>query len=150
MYLEALARAAAADGVVSKAEREDLLKVTRWLRLGEGDMQLALSRAQDSVTGTRGAVQRVPISAGELSGKSVCFTGETACTIRGEPISREMAEAFAASAGLIVKSGVSKKLDLLVTADPLTLSGKGRKAREYGTRIVAETLFWQMIGVTVD
>jgi len=61
-----------------------------------------------------------------------------------------MAERLAASAGLVIKSGVSKKLDILVTPDALTLSTKARKARQYGTRILAESVFWQMIGVQVD
>jgi DNA polymerase-3 subunit epsilon len=44
---------------------------------------------------------------------------------------------------------VTKKLDILVVADPHTQSGKARKARQYGTRIVHEPVFWQMLGVTV-
>ncbi|MCF8231713.1 MAG: hypothetical protein K9J27_05930 [Bacteroidales bacterium] len=44
----------------------------------------------------------------------------------------------------------SKKLDYLVTADPNSLSGKARKAREYGIRILAEPTFRNMIGVAVE
>jgi DNA polymerase-3 subunit epsilon len=44
---------------------------------------------------------------------------------------------------------VTKKLDLLVLADPNSTSGKARQAREYGVRLVAETAFWEMIGVEV-
>jgi len=149
MYLEALARAAVADGVVSQTEWEDLVVVTRWLSLSEGDAKVALAKARDSADAAVGAA--VPATdRTALSGRSVCFTGELACSIGGVPISREAAEALAKSAGLIVKSGVSKKLDLLVTADPLSLSGKAVKARAYGIRIVAEAVFWRMIGVAVD
>jgi DNA polymerase III subunit epsilon len=41
-------------------------------------------------------------------------------------------------------------LDLLVVADPDSMSGKAKKAREYGIRIVAEPVFWSMMGVNVD
>jgi DNA polymerase-3 subunit epsilon len=53
------------------------------------------------------------------------------------------------AAGLEVADSVTKKLDILVVADPHTQSGKARKARQYGTRIVHEPVFWQMLGVTV-
>lgn len=39
---------------------------------------------------------------------------------------------------------------MLVVADPDSLSGKARKAREYEIRIVAEVAFWSMIGVEVS
>ena len=70
--------------------------------------------------------------------------------IGGDTISREQAEALAANAGLVVAKSVTKKLDLLVVADPQTLSGKAKKAREYGTRIMAEMAFWKAIGVPVE
>jgi DNA polymerase-3 subunit epsilon len=144
-YLGGLARAAVADGIVTMAEREDLVCVTRLLGLSELELDQALEQARH---GAR--TPDSPIEANTLVGQSVCFTGEMTCTLRGAPISRDMARTLAASAGLVVKGGVTKKLDLLVTADPLTLSTKARKAREYGTRILAERVFWQMIGVQVD
>jgi DNA polymerase-3 subunit epsilon len=45
---------------------------------------------------------------------------------------------------------VTKGLDLLVVADPDSLSAKARKGRQYGTRIMAEAVFWQAIGVAVE
>lgn len=143
-YLNALARAAVADGVVTMSEREDLLLVSTLLGFGEEPLNVALDRARG------GHEAEVVVSTESLSGKTVCFTGELRCEFGGQPITREMAESFAHAAGLIVKSGMSRKLDVLVTADPLTLSGKGRKAREYGTRVIAESVFWQMIGIGVD
>jgi len=56
----------------------------------------------------------------------------------------------AKKAGMIVKNGVVKKLDLLVVADPNSMSGKAKKAREYGIRIIAESEFWRKLGVQVD
>jgi DNA polymerase-3 subunit epsilon len=143
-YLNALARAAVADGVVTEAERRDLLLVATLLGLSEGALNGALDQARDS-----GASQVAPATE-SLAGKTVCFTGELRCEFGGQPITREIAESLAEAAGLIAKGGVSRKLDILVTADPLTLSGKGRKARQYGTRVIAESVFWQMIGIGVD
>jgi DNA polymerase-3 subunit epsilon len=51
---------------------------------------------------------------------------------------------------MVIASNVTRKLDLLVVADPDTQSGKAKKARDYGVRVVADNVFWRMIGVTVD
>ena len=61
-----------------------------------------------------------------------------------------MAESLAADAGLGVVQGVTKKLDILVVANPASLSGKAKKARAYGIRIVAEPVFWQLLGLNVE
>ena len=80
----------------------------------------------------------------------MCFTGAITDTINGQPITRQMAEMLATNAGLIVATGVTKRLGILVLADPESESGKARKAREYGTRLLAPSTFWGMIGVSVD
>ena len=51
---------------------------------------------------------------------------------------------------MIVKKTVTKKLDYLVAADPDSMSGKAKKARQYGIRILAEPVFWRMLGVDVQ
>lgn len=90
-------------------------------------------------------------NAGEsLVGSSVCFTGQLTSTLRGEPITRDRAQMLAAEAGLAIRQGVTKDLDLLIVADPHSQSGKAKKARQYGTRILAEQTFWRAIGVPVD
>lgn len=45
-----------------------------------------------------------------------------------------------------MKANVSKGLDVLVVADPDTQSGKATKARQLGTGVMAEPVFWQAIG----
>ncbi|MCA9082247.1 MAG: BRCT domain-containing protein, partial [Planctomycetaceae bacterium] len=85
-----------------------------------------------------------------LSGQSVCFTGQLQSTIDGEPITRDMAEALAKKMGMVVASNVTKKLDILVVADPNTQSGKAKKARDYGIRVLSDIVFWRMAGVTID
>jgi DNA polymerase-3 subunit epsilon len=61
-----------------------------------------------------------------------------------------MAEQLAEDKGFRVLSSVTKKLDLLVVADPKTQSTKAKKARQYGIRIVHEPVFWRSLGVQVD
>jgi DNA polymerase-3 subunit epsilon len=61
-----------------------------------------------------------------------------------------MAEQIASKKGLQVMPSVTKKLDLLVVADPNTQSGKANKARQYGIRIVHEPVFWRVLGLVVD
>jgi hypothetical protein len=39
---------------------------------------------------------------------------------------------------------------MLVVADPDTLSGKAERARQLGTRLIAEAVFWRLIGASVD
>lgn len=72
------------------------------------------------------------------NGMSVCFTGKL------ETMGRKEAEAKATDAGFAVKN-VSKGLTYLVTNDPSTNSGKGKKARELGINIISEKEFLKMI-----
>ena len=146
-YLKTLAVAALADGRVSEAERHDLAEVAEWLGLGASAIDEAVVEARKARAG--GGQAQIP-AAKNLEGKSVCFTGAMRCTLGGQPMTREMAERLAFSKGMKVASGVSRQLDVLVTADPLSLSGKASKARAYGVRIVAESLFWRMLGIPVD
>ncbi|HWI62997.1 MAG TPA: exonuclease domain-containing protein [Symbiobacteriaceae bacterium] len=82
-------------------------------------------------------------------GKTVCFTGEGQCRVNGSRLTREMAADLAARHGLTVTEAVTKKLDLLVAADPFTQSGKAKKARQYGIPVVHEAEFWKALGLKV-
>lgn len=144
-YLGTLIALAYRDGVVTDRERADLDLVGEVLGLGSIEEILEdLASARGATTSTSSTEQR------SLSGQSVCFTGTLLCSYNGQPITRDEAHALAARAGLIIAPSVTKKLDVLVVADPDSLSGKAQKARRYGTRIIAETAFWPMIGVEVD
>jgi NAD-dependent DNA ligase len=61
-----------------------------------------------------------------------------------------VAQALAQGAGLEIRDSVTRDLDILVVADPKTLSTKGRKARENGCRVIAEMEFWRLLGVKTD
>jgi len=68
----------------------------------------------------------------------VVFTGEMS-------VPRPVWEKRAVAAGLVPRSGVTKKVKLVVTADPDSLSGKARKAADYGIPIVTEEAFAAML-----
>ncbi|HEY1600528.1 MAG TPA: exonuclease domain-containing protein [Pirellulales bacterium] len=147
-YLRELACAALADGVVTESERRDLLGVSRLLGFDNTVLDSVLSEVR---TERGGRPAGTPAHTHhELISKSVCFTGALACRLGGEAITRENAQQLAEAAGLIVADGVTKSLDVLVVADPNSLSSKAEKARKYGTRIMAEQAFWRSIGVSVD
>jgi DNA polymerase III subunit epsilon len=143
-YITRLVAQAVADGIVTPAERRDLEEVATALGI-ESTLLEALLR--DGVAAGGVAPGTKPNCS--LSGKTVCFTGELRSSIDGELVTRTDAEHLAAQAGLIVLRGVTKKLDILVLADPDTQSGKAKKARGYGTRLMAEAVFWNELGVRV-
>ncbi|MBX7104610.1 MAG: 3'-5' exoribonuclease [Gemmataceae bacterium] len=148
-YLLQLAIAAVADGVVTDSERRDLKMVAKLLGQPSEELDQVLTEAASRIAEVGGA-KKSPASANEsLAGKRVCFTGELQCTCDGTLISRDKAEALATAAGLVPVGNVSKKLDLLVLADPNSQSGKAKKARDLGVRIIHEPLFWKSIGVRV-
>lgn len=149
-YLKQLAAAALADGHVTDAERRDLILVARLL--GQQDWELDQMLAEAAASAARGPFANRPMGSAEesLAGKRVCFTGELRCRYHGEPISRDLAEELATEAGLIVMDSVTRKLDLLVVADPHAQSAKAKKARQYGIRIMHELVFWKAIGVDVE
>lgn len=138
-YLTALRTRFLQDGSLSESEGRDLEAVT------------ALLGVSGTVVEEADTPEPLQFAAAEdLAGLSVCFTGELESTICGAPISRSRAQELATNAGLQIKSGVSKKLDILVVVDPDSLSGKARKARDLGVRIMAEQAFWEALDVDVD
>jgi len=139
-YVGTLVALARRDGVVTERERADLVLVAE--ALGINAVHELLDRPMR--TQAEGLEDR------SLVGRSVCFTGELTCHHEGDLVTRERAHGLAEAAGLVVMPRVTKKLDMLVVADPDSLSGKARKAREYGIRIIAETAFWSMIGIEVS
>ncbi|GGO78922.1 BRCT domain-containing protein [Nonomuraea cavernae] len=72
-------------------------------------------------------------------GDQVVFTGEM-------DDDREVWEGRARQAGYLPHPNVTKKVRLVVAADPDSLSGKARKARAYGIPIVTPHAFVGMLG----
>lgn len=143
-YLRALAATALADGVLTDLESDDLRDVATALGFGIGEVAAALHEAR---VHTPSATTN-PAQVGGLRGLGVCFTGALQARVAGAPMRREQAQALARAAGLVVHDRVTKALDLLVVADPDSLSSKAVKARTHGTRIIAEPVFWRAIGMT--
>lgn len=142
-YLSALARAALADSLVTQDELKDLVAVAQLLGLGEAAVQSTLDAQWAAMkNGPRAepAVQAaVKAKAFALTkGDLVVFTGET---VRPRP----KLESLAATAGLVPYPRVTKKVKLVVAADPDSLSGKARKAADYQIPIVTEDAFLRLL-----
>ncbi|RSZ62867.1 hypothetical protein EAH68_08775 [Corynebacterium hylobatis] len=126
-YLRQLAVAAWADGVVTGADRA---------RLHDIAVQLAVNAdAVDELLAE--PVYGEAEDVGLRPGDRVSFTGALT-------LGRDTWERRAREAGLDV-GGVTRTCALLVTAEPDTMSGKARKARDYGVPIVDEPTFARML-----
>jgi DNA polymerase-3 subunit epsilon len=133
-YLTALGAAAWADRVVTSAERDDLVLVATLLGLARDDVDEALETASGGAPTI--PTQRAPFEL--MTGDRIVLTGDMQ-----RP--REEWIADAQAAGLEV-GGITEKTKLVVAADPDSLSGKARKARNYGIPIVGEETFRRMLG----
>lgn len=136
-YLRALARAAWQDGTVTADERSDIEHVAALLGLTAADAYRALDQARfDIPTDPRAdtKLDAFTLTPGDL----IVLTGQMH-TPRDEWSDR------ARSAGLEVSANVTKKVRLVVAADPDSLSGKARKARDYGIPVVTEESFEDML-----
>ena len=132
------------DWHISGSERADLAEASLLLGVSTGELDAAIESAMIGAP-----PYRVP-GDHQLSGKTVCFRGSFTSQVAGKHISRELATNLAQAAGLSVVARVTKELDFLVVADADSQSGKARTARELGIRIIAESAFWQMLGLQVE
>lgn len=128
-YLDQLATIAWADGLRSAAEVADLAAVATLLQVPDALLTAAL--APRTPADTADAAPRTLNAFSLPPGSTVVLTGE---------MSRPRAELEAAlvAAGYRVATAVSKKVGLVVAADPDSLSGKARKARDYGIPVAGE------------
>ncbi|MBI4718740.1 MAG: hypothetical protein HY763_13110 [Planctomycetes bacterium] len=147
-YLRDLMLVAMRDATMTPAEMKDITEVRGLLGVPDGVFADMLRDCQSRAGAT--AIAAAPRAATDWRGKTVCFTGEMNGRIGGTRATREFAEKVAADRGMIVKAGVSRSLDFLVCADPDSMSTKANKARDYGVRIVAEPVFWRLMGVDVE
>jgi DNA polymerase III subunit epsilon len=149
-YLDGLVQQALADGIISEFEASDLETAKAILSISDEEYARIRTLAEAAMAPRTAAPPDQRKDNDGLTGKSVCFTGQLLATINGEFVSREMAEQLAASHGMVVRNTVTKKLDFLVTSDPDSMSGKAKKARSYGIRVLAEPVFWSLLGVRID
>jgi DNA polymerase-3 subunit epsilon len=134
LYLDGLGRLALADGLVTKDERSELNAVANMLGLTTADVEASLNRPAMEACDA-------PSVGGFVlkTGDAVVFTGEAS------GIDRANIEMQARAIGLRVTSAVSRKTHLLVAADPDSISGKARKARELGIPIVGYAAYLGML-----
>jgi DNA polymerase-3 subunit epsilon len=130
-YLSSLAAVALEDQILTPAERRDLDDVAALLGLTGTDVDKALAGAAESAVPARPRWQLNP-------GDVVVFTGSM------EP-PRELWEVGAVTHGLGVGDNVTRRTRLLVAADPDSMSGKAKKARQYGIPIVHPTAYQAML-----
>lgn len=126
-YLDSFIQAALRDGVITLQEREMIELVARALCLPVviPDSPQLIQANEDSLS----------------VGKRVCFTGE-AFGFSGNTIQRSDLEALAAKVGLHPVKDVTKKgCDILVAADEATMSGKAKKAKEWGIPVISVEKF---------
>ena len=146
-YLTQIVKTAMEDGKISDFEMQDLLMVATLLGKKEVDVVKIIRKNKLSPMQEPGLTSK---STEDFKGKKVCFTGELFCSINGTPISRIVAHELSIKAGLEVLERVTKELEILVVADPNTLSEKAKKAKKYGVRILHENVFWKTLGIKVD
>ena len=131
-YLDAMAIAAWADGVVTETETDDLVGVASMLGLPPDLVKVALRRAETLAT------RAVKNDGFKLCpGDQVVFTGDLS-------VPRDRLVDLAQQAGL-KHGGVNKKTKVVVAADPDPQSGKAAKARSYGIPVVTEAAFARML-----
>jgi len=147
-YIRKLVRVYLLDGILSQSELADLQKVCELLCINNDTLDKIIKYESAKIEKENN--NELSFDNSVVAGKSVCFTGQLLSKLDGNLIDRTQAQQFAMERGLVIKSGVSNKLDYLVTADPNSLSGKARKAKDLGVRIIAEPVFWNMIGLAVE
>jgi DNA polymerase-3 subunit epsilon len=126
-YLDSFIQAALRDGVITVQEREMIELVGKALNL-----PVVIPETP----------QLIQANSDNLSvGKRICFTGE-ASGFSGSIINRGDLEALAAKVGLHPVKDVTKKgCDILVAADEATMSGKAKKAKEWGIPVISVEKF---------
>ena len=125
-YYRDLERRAWADGVLTDDEKHDLRAVGELLQRSEAEIAGAVDDVAPEGEPTAQA-DHFALGVGDL----IVLTGE---------MTRERSdwEAELRDRGFTPHSAVTKKVRLVVAADPDSLSGKAKKARDYGIAIVSE------------
>lgn len=136
-YLVGLATVAWAGGRLHPAEVADFLAVAGMLDVPAVDARRILESPAPAEPGSAPAdkgASRFTLAPGDL----VVFTGAM-----DEP--RDVWERRARTAGLVPHPAVTKRVRLVVAADPDSMSGKARRAESYGIPVVGETGFVRIL-----
>lgn len=133
-YFIQLVASAFSDDVLTDAERTDLYAVAGMLAI---DIERAESMVADGRSGRLSAPPRhsaLRLEPGDL----VVLTGDMS---RSRPVIEELL----LERGYRVHPNVTKRVKFVIAADPDSLSGKAKKARDYGIDVVSESYLWDVI-----
>ena len=137
-YFESVVAAAWSDGQLTADELADLAKVGQLLSLEPAALSAAVQPPTASARADAAAL--APTAAFRLEpGALIVLTGEMR-----RP--RPEWEATLTDAGFVVWPAVTKKVHVVFAADPDSLSGKARKARDYGIPVHAEHMLERLLG----
>lgn len=136
LFVADLARRAWEDGVLTDDERARLTAVAHLLSLGAHELDDAIAHYAAAPAQRKPRAVRKPV---DLAHPGVVFTG-------GDTLSRSEWTQRAEDAGFTVKSDVSRHVAFVVAADPDSLSGKARRARELDIPIVSYAEFGARLG----
>lgn len=125
-YFVELERRAWADDVLTDEEKADLISVGRLLQLAETEIAAAVDDERPDESDAF-AQTTFTLAPGDL----IVLTGDM-------DRERQEWETELRSRGFVPHSTVTKKVALVAAADPDSLSGKAKKARDYGIPIVGE------------
>ena len=130
-YLQSIISAAQRDGVITEAEQSMIGAIATALGVDTVEIPEVTERSESG-----------PLS----PGMRVCFTGEA--IVDGQKIDRTDLETQATQVGLQPVSSVTKKgCDLVVAADPSSMSGKAKKAREYDKPVMSIADFVEQVAL---
>ena len=130
IFVKSIVEAAERDNYISPTERELITRISKELEI-------------ETVISSIANVDEIQVSL--TAGIRVCFTG-TARDENGAEITREFLESIALSRGLEIVSSVTKtSCDLLVASDKSSMSGKAKKARDYGISVISVPEFMERI-----
>lgn len=133
-YLDALVVAAWTDGVLTEDEQADITAVAQLLAVEVPDLDRpapAKNPASSSIAELDSEIGNSTDQFTLTPGDRVCLTGQ----MRRE---RTEWERILAASGVVSWPTVTKKVELLVAADPDSMSGKAQRARKLGIPIVDE------------
>lgn len=121
IFLEQLIKAAMRDGFISEYEKNIIDNISSVLEISNKIEVMASDKKLPTIQ----------------SGLRVCFTG-AAKDSEGVDLTRDFMNEVAVSKGFIPVDSVTKKsCDLLVSADVNSMSGKTKKARNYGIPVMS-------------
>ncbi len=145
-YFNEVVAAAWSDGVLTVDEMQDLEKIAVLLQVSPDALEAARQPREVRVPSGPGNADkesdssfRSPLQPGDM----VVLTGDMS-----KP--RDDIEGHLRDAGYVPHRAVTKKVKLLVAADPDSLSGKARKARDYGIPVVGEDYLWRALANVPD